>query len=50
MTRDAGLEPKGLAPAPNRHCGLDPQSPERKDAVFAHGRWRMPLRRDGKGR
>ena len=32
----------------NRHCGLDPQSPERKGVVFARRGWRMFLRHDGK--
>ncbi len=31
-----------------RHCGLDPQSPERKGVVFAHRGWRIFLRHDGK--
>ena len=30
----------------NRHCGLDPQSPEKKN-LFAIRRWRMFLRHDG---
>ena len=32
-----------------RHCGLDPQSPERMGVVSVLGRWRMFLRHDGKG-
>ena len=31
-----------------RHCGLDPQSPERRDNLFFR-RWRMFLRHDGRG-
>ena len=33
---------------PNRHCGLDPQSPKRKGYDLAHRGWRMFLRHDGK--
>jgi hypothetical protein len=33
-----------------RHCGLDPQSPERLNVVFAFWRWRMFLRHDVKGK
>ena len=32
----------------NRHCGLYPQSPERKGVVFARRGWRMFLLHDGK--
>ncbi len=35
--------------AVNRHCGLDPQSPEQNGESFAFRRWRMFIRHDGKG-
>jgi hypothetical protein len=40
---------RGANPPLNRHCGLDPQSPEQNRNLFSLRRWRMFLRHDDLG-